>query len=290
MKKVIKGISYILSFVLTICVITLIICNILKTKLLNEDYVVEVLDKIGYYEKVSKNIESNFENYYYQSGLEHYVIENLFDENKVKEDSLKVVNALYNNTKTDVEIDIEPIKQNLRNNIDDMLEKQNKSIDASEEKTVDTFVNIIADTYESEITILKSGIKTISKTMHKLENLIEKINKIVVFVIIALVILIVVLNIKELMNICRYLGISALASGLIGTLINLAVRKSISINNIYALSRSLSEVIKYLLNDILGNIQGISIALIILGLVLILIHAFMQDRDKEERKYSRSRH
>lgn len=279
MKKVIKGISYVLSFVLMICIIAIIAINIVKSKILNKEYIVKSLDDVNYYSHVSENIDNGFENYYYQSGLEHYVIENLYDENKVKADTMQLIDAIYNNTELNIETD--SIKEKLRANIDDMLEKQNKKIESSEKETVETFINLIADTYKSEITIYESGIKLISKVISNIEKIMNKFNQIVIIITIIIFIAIAVINIKSLTDVANYYGISIFASGLICLILKIGINSFININKLFTLSKSVTELIKFVLLDILGKVQMDSIILLLIGIALIFLNAVIKNKQEQ---------
>lgn len=279
MKKVIAAISYILSFLLMICIVAIISMNLVKAKILNKEYIIKTLEDVNYYEVVTENINDGFEKYYYQSGLEHYVIENLYDENKVKSDTKQIIDAIYDNAQ--VNIETESIKENLRNNIDDMLEKQNKRLESSQDGAVETFINLILDTYKSEITVYESGIKTASKTIEKVESIINRINKLILIITIAIVVIIIAINIKKIFKVTNYLGISLLSSGLLGLLVNLAIQKAIKINNLFTLTKAMSEVVKHVLLDALNSVQTYSIILFIVGLVLVILHAILKNREND---------
>ena len=64
-----------------LCIIGLIVINIAKTKILRESYIIDVLDKVNYYSRVSENIESNFSNQSNQYNMEQSYIENILRNN-----------------------------------------------------------------------------------------------------------------------------------------------------------------------------------------------------------------
>ena len=81
MKKVI---SYILSFILVLMLLSLCLLAILKSTILNEEYLISKLEEANYYERMNGEIIEQFKNYTIQSGLSDDVLENLFTEDKLE--------------------------------------------------------------------------------------------------------------------------------------------------------------------------------------------------------------
>ena len=65
-------------------------------------------------------VESDFENYIYQSGLDENVLENIVSLEKIENDTKTIINNLYDGTSET--IDVTEIENNLNNNIQNSLD------------------------------------------------------------------------------------------------------------------------------------------------------------------------
>ena len=74
MKKVI---SYILSFILIILIVLACLLTIMKSTILNEEYVISKLEEARYYDRMNGEIIEQFKNYTIQSGLSDEVLDDI---------------------------------------------------------------------------------------------------------------------------------------------------------------------------------------------------------------------
>lgn len=271
MRKFIKVISYVLSFLLMLGIIAFLLSSEIKNKIVNRQYIEKVFDKEEYYQCVYDEIQDSVENYYYQSGLEHKVLENLYDIDRIKSDSEQVLDAVFRGT--ELKIDKDSIKNKLNDNINLMLEEQNKSIDKENQKAVEQFVNTIADTYESEVSVDKDLIGHISKTMEKIKDISIGAKKVFSILFFVFAIGIILLNIKKFSRCFKYLGIAFFSSGLAFLLLSIIINSSIKVNKLYTLSTPMSKVVRSIGNDILSDFGKITILFSLLGIVFIIINA-----------------
>ena len=110
-----KAISYIFSFVLVLMLLFLCLLAIVKSTILDEKYMLSKLEEANYYERMNGEIIEQFKNYTIQSGLSDGVLENLFTEDKLKQDINNVIDSIY--TGKELEINTSEIRENLKENI-----------------------------------------------------------------------------------------------------------------------------------------------------------------------------
>ena len=66
--------------------------------LLKEEYVLGKLEENGYYENLYHEIQSKFEEYILQSGLEEEVIRDIYTEDQVQSDTKILIHNIYAGT------------------------------------------------------------------------------------------------------------------------------------------------------------------------------------------------
>lgn len=273
-----KIIQYIIATVLALAILALIILNILSSTLLDKSYILSKLQEQNYYDKIYEDVNSNFENYIYQSGLDESVIDGIITKEKIKTDTKKIIDNIYSGM--DEKIDTEEIKNKLNNNINESL---NHNITETQKKAIDTFIETICKEYET----------TISHTSYeeKLNNRINIFNKyvgickkIVLVVIGVSVILLVLLTIKRIYKITASFGISFVIDGLILLLANNYINSNIKIDTIMLLNTGISDVLKSISNEILENILKTGSILLALGIILTIIYGIIKSVRKAKRE------
>ena len=76
--KVFKTIlNFVVITVLSILLIVYTVLNIFSKTLLSKDFILAKMEENNYYEKLVEYVNSSFENYIYQSGLDEEVIKNI---------------------------------------------------------------------------------------------------------------------------------------------------------------------------------------------------------------------
>ena len=138
MNTIVKIFRFVLILVLTISIISLVFINIASSTILSKDYILGKLDETYYYMDIREELESNFENYVGQSGLDEEVFHNIITEEKIKEDTGIILSNIYDGTPQ--EISTEELEQNLRTYIDNYLDTR---LTATQQRMVDEYVKTI---------------------------------------------------------------------------------------------------------------------------------------------------
>ena len=147
MRNFKKVARFIMELILTISIIAFILVNILSRTVLKESNVLSSLEKSNYYDKTFKLLESNFEKYIQQSGLDEKTLESIVTKEQVKEDTKKIISNIYNGL--DEKISTDSIKKNLTDNINKQIETTSLSIE--QKKAIDEFIEKICDEYRATI-------------------------------------------------------------------------------------------------------------------------------------------
>lgn len=246
---------------------------------MDKDYVLNKLEETNFYSGTYELVESGFENYIAQSGLEEEVLNNICTEEKIKNDIGIIINNIYNGTNE--EIDTTEIANNLNANIDklDVRTSQNKS-------ALDKFVQQICTEYKNTILNTKYE-NTINEILNKTTNLLEKLQTIVTIVTIISVICLILLNIKNISKLVGNIGTVLFSSSVtILVVINL-INANINISAIKLFNNVFSSSIVTILQDILSKVNKFGIIILITSIVVILINAiinFVKTNQKEEIK------
>ena len=275
MKRVI---SYILSFILVLMLLSLCLLAILKSTILNEEYLISKLEEANYYERMNGEIIEQFKNYTIQSGLSDDVLENLFTEDKLKQDINNVINSIY--TGEALEISTSEIRENLKENILAEVEKECKTVDFEDEAMVE-YLKAIESAYESQVSYSTSTINSIGSTFEKIISLAKTAQTILVTVIVVVAILLIAINIKVIFGL-NYIAISGMASGLFILVSRIMLEHSTDLKNIMVINQATSNVIQLIINDVLTKITIIGVILLVIGLVFSVIYNLLHKKYYDE--------
>ena len=275
MKKII---SYILSFILVLLIILLCLLTIVKSTILNEEYMLSKLEEANYYERMNAEIIEQFKNYTIQSGLSDNVLENLFTQEKLDEDINNVINSIY--TGTELEIDTTEIEENLKENVLAEVEAEGKVIDFEDEAMVE-YIQAIETAYESQVSYSTNVINSIGSTFVRIIDLAQIAQSILIVTTTIVAILLIAINIKQIFGL-NYLAISCIASGLFILVAKIMLEQSVDLNNIMLINQATSNVIQLIINNILTQATVAGVVLLVIGLVGSIIYNLLYKKYYEE--------
>lgn len=263
-----KFISYIICIILVIIIIVANTLYILANTVLNQNYILEVLEDNHYYEKTYNNIKSSFSQYILQSGLDEDIINNLYTKEQIKEHVNIVISNIYTNEKQ--KVDTNKIKMKIETNIENYLKANKIELNNVQKESVDKFIKTIEKTYEDEISY-SNYLDKIGNKVYKTNYILKKARIFVYGSIVALVVLILVINIKKFFFGISYIGVALLASGIINIITKIYINTKININKIRLINEDISLVIINIVNHILNFIQCSGLVLIGTGVILIIL-------------------
>ncbi len=266
MKILIQIIKIVLIMMLSVLISILILTNITNTTILNKSYILEKLEQSNYYSETKKEIQSNFENYILQSGLQQDVIENIVTEDKIKIDTKIIISNIYDETYK--EIDTEEIERNLKNNIQKSLE--GTKISETQQNSINKFIEKICSQYKETILHTKYETK-INSEITKISKYVKLIKNIIISILVVLILIVLVINYKEILRGIAQIGIALTSSGIMYFLINIFIGYKIKIENILILNNSVSQVIREVANNILDVFMKWGFILFCSGVIVILM-------------------
>lgn len=269
-----KAISYVLSFVLVLMLLSLCLLAIVKSTILDEKYMISKLEDANYYERMNGEIIEQFKNYTIQSGLSDEVLENLFTEDKLKQDINNVIDSIY--TGKELEISTSEIRENLKENILAEVEKEGKTVDF-EDEAMEEYLKAIESAYESQVSYSTSTINSIGSTFEKVISLAQTAQIIVIVVTIVIAVLIIILNIKQIFGL-NYLAISSMASGLFILIAKFLLGQSTDLKNIMLINQATSHVIQLVIEDLLAKVTIAGVVLLIIGFTFSIIYNLLNKK------------
>lgn len=272
--KMKKAISYVLSFVLVLMLLALCLLAIVKSTILDEKYMISKLEEANYYERMNGEIIEQFKNYTIQSGLSDEVLENLFTEDKLKQDINNVIDSIY--TGKELEISTSEIRENLKENILAEVEKEGKTVDF-EDEAMEEYLKAIELAYESQVSYSTNTINSIGSTFEKVISLAQTAQIIVIVVTIVIAVLIIILNIKQIFGL-NYLAISSMASGLFILIAKFLLGQSTDLKNIMLINQATSHVIQLVIEDFLAKVTIAGVVLLIIGLIFSIIYNLLNKK------------
>lgn len=268
-----KLLKYIFAIILYLSLTIVVLINILNSTISSKEYILNKLEESNYYNNIYTDVENNFENYIYQSGLDPIVLENIVSRDKIKEDTNIIISNIYDGNNKG--IDLEVIRNNLSTNIDKSLE--DRYLSEENKKAINKFIDIIINEYEDTIMNTDYSSK-INTGISSINNKINMINIIMIILVIISILSLILLNIKKKRRKLSIFGIPLLALGLLLITIYLYIILNIDINNIVILNDAISIAVHYILNGIVVKFLINGSIFTILGILIIIIGNMLRYR------------
>ena len=270
-----KIVTYICALILAISIVLCTLVYLISSTILNKNYVLEKLDETNYYSQIYELVESNFENYIQQSGLDETVIDGIITEEKVKEDTEQILINLYDGLSE--EISTQEIADTLNANITASL--GDRVLTTDEEESVATFVETICEEYEDTIlhTNYEEQINNYYQNITEYVKLAKQILSLTIGIVLVLLIL---LNNKAIYRTVKGISVALLSSGILMLIINFYINSNIKIQSIIILNDAFSEVLVNILEEIMNNILIFGWVSVVIGIVLIIVSNLLHNIKK----------
>lgn len=216
--------SLILSVVLVFAVVATAILVVVRTNVTAEKCV-KLSEDINIYSSIKGELQKYFGNQYNTTGIPADVYMDAVDEEYIRHITDAYTNALFTSLKSDsvVLLEIPPNKE-METNIEDFFseyadsngykkdEVYNKKVSATKKNAYEVIENY-CDVYKYN-TIMEHGV--LSKASKVYSNL-DKLMTVCVGALILLIVLLILGNIKGISGVLYWTGVSALISGIFGT-------------------------------------------------------------------------
>ena len=269
-KRIIIG--YILGFVASVLLSLLVILLVYKFTIGNKEYIINLLEKDNYFEKINDEINEEMGLYILSSGFTDEIYKNTYAKEDVTKDIKLFIDNAYDGKITT--IDKSDILTKINANIDEFF-KNNNLLTVNKTELVG-FINGLGNVYSDEITLYQFTDNIISK--------IPKIDRIVnIMIIIISISLIILCFIFYKIRYC-YSSATIIASGLILLFIRLFIFENIDIEDLLVITEKFSFELRHILS-ILQNISLIlGVCLIIIGLIIGIVKSCVKYK-KQSIKY-----
>lgn len=269
-----KILNFIFVLVIALSFTFIGVKSVVFKTIFNKEYVLEQMETNNFYSETYKLVESGFENYIGQSGLDEEVIKNICTEDKIKNDINIILSNIYEGTNE--KIDTSEISNNLNSNID----KENVRT-SSNSKAIDEFVEHICQSYKDTI-ISTSYEKTINEKYSKITQKITKVQNILIIAIIISIIGVIALNVKDILKLLFWTESAVLSSAVMQLAITTVIKSKVNIDGIKIFNDAFSNIVVTIIKDILSKINIIAGKFIIVYFILVVIYAIIILAQKKE--------
>lgn len=269
-----KILNFIFVLVIALSFTFIGVKSVVFKTIFNKEYVLEQMEKNNFYSETYKLVESGFENYIGQSGLDEEVIKNICTEDKIKNDINIILSNIYEGTNE--KIDTSEISNNLNSNID----KENVRT-SSNSKAIDEFVEHICQSYKDTI-ISTSYENTINEKYNKITQKITKVQNILIIAIIISIIGVIALNVKDILKLLFWVESAVLSSAVMQLAITTVIKSKVNIDGIKIFNDAFSNIVVTIIKDILSKINTIAGKFIIVYFILVVIYAIIILAQKKE--------
>lgn len=267
--KIIKYfINTILSFFIVLVVLVIIATNILNSVILNKNYMLSKINETEFNLQLSREVESGFENYIYQSGFPEEIIKNLFTEEMIEKDVNIIVNAIYEGT--EITLSSNELRKNLDVKIEEYIKNEKLNLNEQERNNIKKFEDLIVEEYDNTVSLSSELYTSGNGVIKQLKNVSDKIGNMPQIILVILIIILVLLNISDLLTAINFLGISSLTVGVLLKLVINAVFTNVDLDNLVFLTTSLSNLIISIIKDNLYKLADYGIMFIVCGIAGIL--------------------
>ncbi len=268
MKIIRYFINTILSFFIVLVVLVIIAINILNSVILDKNYMLSKMDETQFNLQVSREVESGFENYIYQSGLPEETIKNLFTEEMIEKDVTTIVNAIYDGT--EITLSSDELRKNLDRKIEEYIKNENLNLNEQGRKNIKQFEDLIVEEYDNNVNVSNELYAEGNSIIKELKTVSNRIGNIPQIILVILMIILVLLNITDLLTAINFLGISSVAVGILLKLGANAVFSNVDLDNLVLLTTSLSNLIISIVKDNLYKLSDLGMMFIVCGITSIL--------------------
>lgn len=276
MKLLKNLLKFIFITILTICMISIGIITIAFSTILDKNYVIQKLEETNFYTETYELVESNFENYIYQSGLDEEVLKNICTEEKVKQDVNIMLSNIYEGTNK--EIDTTEIANNLNENIDKsgIKNKQNES-------AIQQFVKHICDEYTNTLVHTKYE-NQINNMYKKATEALNQIYQIILIVLVVDIIAIIAINNKKISKDIQHFGIALFATSAFELSVWQIIISKIDIQGIKIFNDVFSNSIVTIIQEILNQMASLALGTLVISIIFIAIYVAISVNKKSTKK------
>lgn len=268
-------VNIILSFLIMITILFVIAVNILNNNILNKDYIKEKMKETEFNVQISREVQSGFEKYIYQSGLPLETIENLFTQEMIQKDVDSILDFIYEGT--EISLSSDTVRNNLDKKIQDYVSSQKINLNKQGKNNIKKFEDLIVKEYNNNVNASKNTYEQAQSTIEKIRNINNFIRFLPIILLSILIVILIFINVTDLLEVINFLGISLLSAGALIKIGISLIFSNIDIDNLVLISTSVSNLLINAVKEILYNISDKGNIFIVCGIVAILVHAIIKN-------------
>ena len=259
MNNKLKLILYYLKlFLFSSLILLFTLLLMINTTILTENYHLKKMDKI-YYDKLNEEIFESIKLNTMASQFDENIIHDYYDKKDLKQNVTEYMDYLFD--KSDKKMNLANVENKIRNIVDNYLKENN--INDVDDTSINSYVDTVLKIYEEKITVMD-----FTKI---LKNRVVKLHKIINIILIALLLLIILFIILVRKNIKLYIFVPLYMIGMLFVLLSIIITKSIDITYLTLFTYSISEYIRYILNNITNLLLILGITTISLSLIINIL-------------------
>ncbi len=275
-------INIILSFLLIFIILSMIVLNLVSTKILNKNYMLSKLKETEFYLQISREVQSGFEKYIYQSGLPEDIINDLYTEEMITSDVNSIIDYIYEGKEITTSED--KVQETLDTKINQYLQSERKTKTSQIQDNITKFEDLITTEYKDNIQVSDTIYEKVQKGMEKILSIYQKIKLIPLIVFIIIIILLLIVNRKDIFLGINFASISLLSVGVLLKLVEQVVFQYVDLDNLVLLTTSLSNLMINIVKDLLYTTADCGIWLIAGGITGIIICSIIRNSTTKETK------
>ncbi len=267
-RKIISGFFAFLISVFLFLVICLLVC---QNTVFNYEYLMRSMEKSGYYEQLSEEIEEQFISYGAASGFDQEVFDGIVDSQMVKNDVDSIIKAMYQNA--DEKLNTTAFQNHLYNTFIAYANQKEIQITSEIDQSIRYLVDTCVNTYVKDISVPFAD---------QIGNLIVKFQKPIMIITYALSIAVIIFTLVIfLINHWKHRAVRNYIYALSGTFLMIAAIPIYffiwgKIDQIGIFSPALYHFVVLYITNIFLLLVGFAIGVLIILLLLILLYVMMR--------------
>ena len=275
-----KILSIISSFILVLSVGILIANNLVKSKLLEQEYVKAKMEESEFHEQISREIQSAFDKYSLQSGLPEHILKDLFTDAMIKRDVESILSCFYNGTP--ISLSDKTVRETLDERINEYINSTNMLLTTEGKANIENFKNIIVEEYKRNINVSSSGYAKLHEIVAKFKSISDEVGLLPWMLIFVFGVLIIWLNSNNLLRAMNYISTSILSLGMLLKIGVTAIVWKVDLDNLILITISITNFVMNIVKEVLYELSDIGMFCMFCGIVGVIASEALKGNIEEQ--------
>ena len=257
-----RVVSYLLSILLTVFLVSTVILATANFTILNTKNVRKKVVSTNFYVETQNIIIDACKNYVMQSGFDESIMDGVINTSDVEHDVNGLLDYLYEGR--EYELHVSSVKESLDNNIKKYIEQNNYEVNEENQNSINEFENSGENIYRRNIEYSADEVKQIAKVV-------QKVKKIVPIAMMICLVATIILGFIIYKVSKPSVGVGLLAAGAILVFFKVSSRASFAINNILLMNKAFSNTLIAIANNMVLVLFVVGILLCVVGVIWIIV-------------------